>query len=164
MHTLPHLPPPYHYVASFASIIQLPSNLDENVAYRDLVCTEEDKANIFELITSLGDNNKFDLLLKQTYFRNLGTKLNHVYPLKFLAISISTPRLKEAFIAIFDDYFKRTSFMDSFNSSMSREADKGTFDLYLSDFLDEIRMPREKIEPYFLSRDWEGLLRFLMHS
>ncbi|MBM3184644.1 MAG: hypothetical protein FJZ64_05000, partial [Chlamydiae bacterium] len=60
MHTLPHLPPPYHYVASFASIIQLPSNLDENVAYRDLVCTEEDKANIFELITSLGDNNKFD--------------------------------------------------------------------------------------------------------
>jgi len=159
-------PPPkqFHSFFSLASIIKLPSNPGADVAYKDLVCTEQDKTNIYELIYSLADNSKFSLLLKQTHIKNLGAQINHVHPLKFLAVAMSTPELKTCFIVIFDDYFKRNGFMDGLGPSLHREAEKRKLDMHLDGFAAEMKVNVEEIKPYFAASDWESLVRYLMST
>ena len=165
MHDCPSPPPkPFHFFFSLASIIKLPPNPGTDIAYKDLVCTEQDKANIMEIVTSIADNSKFSLLLKQSHLKNIGSQLNHVHPLKFLAVSIGTPYLKSCLIQIFDDYFKRNGFMDGLGPSLTREAEKGKLDAYLPSFAQEVGVTPDSIQPYIAARDWEGLVRYLMHT
>ncbi len=164
MHDYPAPPKPFHFTFSLASIIKLPSNPGADVAYKDLVCTEQDKAFIIEIISSIADNSKFSLLLKQNHIKNLGAQVNHVHPLKFLSVALSSVHLKSCLILIFDDYFKRNGFMDGLGPSLSRESDKGKLDGYLPSFAEEIGVPLEDIQLYANARDWEGLVRYLMNA
>ncbi len=163
-------PPPkhYQYLAKYQpspllSIIKFPPP-EKGESYKDLVCTDDDKANISEIITTMAENNKLSLLLKQSYLRNLGAQINHVHPLKFLGAVFSNPMLKECMIEIFDDYFKRNGFMDGLGPSLTREAEKGKLDPLIKDFAVEVHVSPESIRPYFQKKDWEGLVRFLMGS
>ena len=165
MHDYPSPPPKhFHFCFSLASIIKLPTNPSADIPYKDLVCTEQDKTYIHEIITSIADNSKFSLLLKQNHLKNLGAQINHVHPLKFLAASVGTPQLRACLIYIFDDYFKRNGFMDGLGPSLTREAEKGKLEMYLAPFAKEVGVNVEDIQPYFTARDWEGLVRFLMHA
>ena len=165
MHDCPAPPAkPFHFFFSLAAIIKLPPNPGEDIAYKDLVCTEQDIANIVEIITSIADNSKFSLLLKQSHLKNLGAQINHVHPMKFIAIAVSTPQLKACLMNIFDDYFKRNGFMDGLGPSLTREAEKGKLDAYLKDFCNELGVKAEDILPYIQARDWEGLVRYLMQT
>jgi len=165
MHDFPAPPPkPFHFTFSLASIIKLPPNPGADLPYKDLPCSEQDRANIIEIVVSIADNSKFTLLLKQSHLRNLGAQVNHVHPLKFLSVTLSTPQLKTCLIQIFDDYFKRNGFMDGLGPSLTREADKGKLDVYLPAFAEEVGVPLDTITPYIQARDWEGLVRLLMHT
>ncbi len=170
MHTLPPPPPAYHsiihfhFAYHFASIIKVPSNPEKEIRYQDLVCTEQDRANIIEIITGIAENNKFSLLLKQNHFRNLGSQINHVHPLKFLVVAVSSPQLKANLEIIFDDYFKRNGFMDGLGPCLTREMEKGKLEQYLPAFAAEVSVPEASLRPYLQTRDWDGLVRFLMHS
>lgn len=165
MYDYPAPPPkPFHFIFNLGAIIKLPSNPGADIPYKDLVCTEQDRAYIVEIITSIADNSKFSLLLKQTHIKNLGAQVNHVHPLKFLSVSLSSPYMKSCLMMIFDDYFKRNGFMDGLAPSLSREADKGKLDGYLPFFAEEVGMPLEEMQPYIQVRDWEGLVRYLMNA
>ena len=165
MHDCPSPPPkPFHFFFSLASIIKLPTNPGVDVAYKDLVCTEQDKANIVEIISVIADNSKFSLLLKQNHLKNLGSQVNHVHPLKFLSVALSSEYLKSCLIQIFDDYFKRNGFMDGLGPSLTREAEKGKLETYLPAFSQDVGVPVDMMLPYIQARDWEGLVRYLMHS
>ncbi|HSX38891.1 MAG TPA: hypothetical protein VLE95_08760 [Chlamydiales bacterium] len=165
MHDAPPLPPnPFHYFVHLGSIINIPKNPKADVAYKDLVCTEQDKSYIIELVTTIAENNKFSLLLKQTYLKNIGVQINHVHPLKFLSVAVSSDFLKSCVIQIFDDYFKRNGFMDGLGPSLTREAEKGKLENYLADFSKEVSVPLENIRPYVETRDWESLVSLLTHS
>ena len=165
MHDCPSPPAQhFHFCFSLASIIKLPSNPTADIAYKDLVCTEQDKAHIYEILTSVADNSKFSLLLKQNHLKNLGAQINHVHPLKFLATSIGTPQMKSCLMYVFDDYFKRNGYMDGLGPSLTREAEKGKLEMYLAPFAEEVGVKVEDIQPYFNAHDWEGLVRFLIHT
>jgi hypothetical protein len=162
------LPPPsaYHlrYAVPSASIIKFPPIAVQSEKFKDLVCSDQDRSNIFEIITTIAENNKLTLLLKQSYLKNLGAQINHVHPLKFLATIFTSGRLKGCLYEIFDDYFKRGGFMDGLGSHLSQEADRGKIEPFLQDFAAEIKVPIEGMRPYFQKRDWEGLVRFLLKS
>ena len=64
--------------------------------------------------------------------------------------------------AIFEDFFKKSGFMDGLAPSLSRESEKGKLESFLPDFAQEIGVPLEGIRPFFQSKDWEHLVRFLM--
>lgn len=166
MQHMPPPPPAYHWIVPFslASIIKVPPNPEKEIPYQDLVCTDQDRAYIIEIITGMAENSKFSLLLKQNHFKNIGTQINHVHPLKFLVVAVSSPQLKANLEIIFDDYFKRNGFMDGLGPCLTREAEKGKLEKYLPAFAAEVGIPEEKIRPYFQARDWDGFVRFLMHS
>src|SRR3990167_9942727 len=145
-----------------ASIIKIPP-ASKDLSYKDLICTETDKMMIAEIITALGENGKLSLLMKQSHLKELGARISHVHPLKFLCVIFSHPQLKSYMIIVFDDYFKRTNFMDDLGPALSREAEKGKLDLYWKDFAAEVKVPPANIKPFFDNRDWENLVRYLMH-
>lgn len=170
MQDLPQSPPKhFHYFAKkapsfLASIIKFPPAGGQSEAYKDLVCTDQDKSNIFEIITTMAEHGKLALLLKQSYLKNLGAQINHVHPLKFLSTIFTNPCLKTRMEPIFDDYFKRNGFMDGLGPSLTREADKGKLDQYLNDFASEVKIPPDRLRKFFQNRDWESLVRYLMQS
>ncbi|HSX26946.1 MAG TPA: hypothetical protein VLE89_08085 [Chlamydiales bacterium] len=149
---------------TYSSIIKIPPAGGGEIGYKDLICTEQDKANIYEIITTLSENGKLSLLFKQDHLKQLGTQINHVHPLKFLSTIFSNPRLRYCMYDIFDDYFKRNGFMDGLGPSLQKESEKGKLDPLLSDFAKEVNVAPELLRPHFQARDWENLVRKLMQS
>ncbi len=145
-----------------ASIIKIPADQRKTDSYQDLVCTDQDQSTIYEIITTLAENGKISLLLKQHHLKSLGSQINHVHPLKFLSTIVTNPRLRECLVDIFDDYFKRNGFMDGIGPSLTREAEKGKLGAYINDFAAEVKAQRENIDSFFQKQDWEGLVRFFL--
>ena len=168
----------FHFPVSLGAIIKLPPNPGVDVAYKDLVCTETDREKIFELFTTIAEKDKFYLLYNQTYVRGIGVKLNHVHPLKLIAVSMSTPYLKNCYKTIFEDYFKKNEVVGGSGAALTREASKGKLDQYLPAFAEEMGvplktlpafvkemgLPLKTLQDYVDARDWEGFLVFLMNS
>jgi len=146
----------------FASIIKFPPSGEKTVTYQELICTDQDKANIYEIITTLADNGKLSLLLKSGHLKQLGAQINHVHPLKFMSTIFSNPRLRMCMPDIFNDYFKRNGFMDGLGPSLERESDKGKLEQYITDFAAELNVMPDGLRDFFKARDWENLVRHLM--
>lgn len=146
------------------SIIKKPPAKPVETAWPELACSEEDRTNIYEIVSTVAEKNKLSLLFQQSYLREKGAQINHVHPLKFLGVIFSNPHLKTCMFYIWDDYFKRNSFMADLSAALTREADKGKLHPYLSDFSKEVGVPAEAIKSYFDSRDWENFVLFLIQS
>jgi len=169
MHDYPP-PKPYYFFLNqklkpnyFGSIIKIPPAPQAEVLYKDLAFTEQDKANIYELITTMAQSNKFQLLFKQSHLKTIGAQINHVHPLKFLSAVFCDPELKPLMVHIRNDGFKWSGLMDGLGPSLTREAIKGKLEFYLNDFTSELNLPTEEVRSHFLSRDWENFVQFLIN-
>ena len=134
------------------------------ITYNDLVCSDQDQANIYEIISTMAEKGKLSFLFQQSYLREIGAQINHVHPLKFLAVILKEPYLKSCMAVIWDDYFKKKGFLDGLAPSLLREEEKGKLQLYLQDFANDIDMPHEHIKPYANVHDWENMVLFLLQS
>lgn len=146
------------------SIIKKPPVKPTEMTYKDLICTEQDQANIYEIISTMAEKGKLSLLFHQSHLRELGAQINHVHPLKFLAAIFKDPHLKSCMFYIWDDYFKRNGFLDGLGPSLTREVEKGKLHTYLSDFAKDVGVLPDLLKPYFDARDWENMVIFLIQS
>lgn len=145
-----------------ASIIKKPPVKVTEPSYKDLVCTESQKACIYEIISTMADNSKLSLLFKQNHLKSLGDQISDVHPMKFLSTIFSDYYLKICMINIWNDHFKRNGFLDGLGPSLTREMEKGKLLFHLADFGAEIGVSEEAMRPYFESQDWENLVAFLI--
>lgn len=159
-----HYTMPYQssaFCSLFASMISFPPE-PESESYKDLVCTDKDKAIIYEILTTMDELGKLALLMKKKYLQVLGAQINHVHALKFLSTIVTNDQLLPCLKEVFQDYFKRNGFMDGIGPSLSQEAEKGLLDQYIEDFANEVSVSSEQIRPFFQAKDWEGLVRFFI--
>jgi hypothetical protein len=150
--------------SGMASIIKKPPAKAVETSYEELVCTEQDRMNIYEIISTMAEKGKLGLLFQQNHLREIGAQINHVHPLKFLATIFKDPHLKSCMYYIWDDYFKRNGFLDGLGPSLTREAEKGKLELYLKDFAMDINISGETLKAYIDVRDWENMVLFLIQS
>src|SRR3989344_8998374 len=124
----------YLYVLSFSllgvcplssSILKKPPVKAADLTYKDLVCTQQDQAVIYEIISTMADNSKLCLLFKKSHLEQLGSLIDHVHPLKFLSTIFSDAHLKNCMISVWDDRFKKSGFLNGLAPSLTREASKG---------------------------------------
>lgn len=152
---------PSGLMSLIAAMIEMPPE-PESESYADLICTEQDKAIIFEIITTMSTESKLGLLMKKGYMHNLGAQINHVHPLKFLSSILMHDHLRVCLKDFFGDYFKRNGFMDGIGPSLTQEADKGLLGQYIDEFAKEVGAESSEILPFFEKRNWEGLVRFFL--
>lgn len=146
--------------ALIGGIVKIPKQTD--ATYEKLICTEQDTAIVQEIVTIMGENGKLTLLFKQGYLRELGSRIALLHPLKFMTSIFCYPHLNDHVDEIFGDFFKRMGFMDGLAPSMSNEASKGRLTKLLPKFAEEIKVPLEKMQPYFDRHEWEELCEFII--
>jgi hypothetical protein len=112
----------------------------------------------------MAENGYIDLLLQKTYLKQLGASINHVHPLKFLAVVFTNPYLKKCMGEVLKDYFTRINFLEGLGANLSKEAEKKRLDPYALDFAKEVNAPLDAIQHFFNSRDWEGFVRYLLRQ
>jgi len=169
MYDLPPVKPFVQFVKnksfkSLAAIIKIPPKMIED-KYQDLPCSDTDRALIHELIMGMANNGKITLLFDlplQDRLRGIGVAVEHVHPMKFLATIFSNGELKAAMGRVFEDYFKRTEFLDGLVPGMLRQHEKGKLLPFVADFAREVNVPENDLRPFFQSLNWEGLVRRLI--
>jgi hypothetical protein len=149
---------------AMASIIKKPPVKPTEVLYKDLPCDEQDRANIYEIISTMAEKGKLGLLFHQGHLREIGAKINHVHPLKFLASIFKDPYLKSCMYYIWDDRFKWNGFLDGLAPSLEREAEKGKLHVYLNEFAADLGVESDSLKSYFDARDWGNMVLFLIQS
>ena len=146
-----------------ASFIKVPKpNSGGDPAYNELVCTEQDQENISFIILTMAGNGKLSLLFKKSELNAIGAKISHVHPLKFLGTVFSNPKLKECMRDIYRDYFKWNGFMDGLGPSLTTQVHQNKINQYLDAFAKECAVPAQDLVGYIESKDWEGMVRYLM--
>lgn len=147
-----------------ASIIKKPPVKSTEISYKDLLCTEEHKALIHELISTMAETSLAGLYFKEVHLNAIGDRVNEVHPLKFLSVIIKDPYLKTCLGLIWDSSFKRGRFLEGLGGRLSREVEKGKLNAHLEPFSNDVGIPAENIRPYFDSQDWGSFVIFLIHS
>lgn len=149
---------------AMASIIKKPPAKIAELTYKDIPCTEEHKACIYEIIATVAETNKLSLYFKQAHLKGLGNQISDVHPLKFLATIFSDSYLKSCMNLIWGDYFKRTEFLGGLSPNMTLEMQKGKLLMHIPDFAKDVGVEAEHLRPYFDAQDWENLVLFLIQS
>ena len=133
------------------------------LSWNDLPCSERDRADIYEIVSTVAEKGKVNLLINhQSDLREKGARIEHVHPLKFFSVILSNPQLKHCMNVICDDYFKRTNFVGDLISALKREAERGKTLIYLNEFGSAIGVPPESLRGYFDSKDWENMIYYLI--
>ena len=147
-----------------ASIIKKPPVKSAEVSYKDLLCTEDHKTWIHELISTMAETNLVALYFKENHLKALGDRISEVHPLKFLAVIFSNPYLKSCMNVIWDSNIKRGEFLEGLGGSLSREMEKGKLHMHVEPFGADLTIPHETLRPFFDAQDWGNLVLFLMRS
>jgi hypothetical protein len=147
---------------SHATIIKKPPTPIKEIAYCDLVFSEEDHKILKKVMFTTYDLNWLDLWAKQEEVYRLGGQINHLHPLKFISGIVNDPEIKFWVQSFWSDFLKRAGFLRGFVPNMNREAEKGMLHQHIEPFAKEVNIDPALIRPFFETRDWEGLAERLL--
>ncbi len=149
---------------SVASIIKIPPKEEKVYTYSELPRTKEDEGKIEDLISSLGKHGKVSLLFNhQTRLRKIGDEVRYIHPFKFLGYIFSHENLKKHMVSIFEDYFKRTNFVDGISETFDIYDLSNRLFIYLDDFCSEINISPDEIREFLVNKDWSNLVKYLVY-
>lgn len=155
-------------VCSVEQVVVTPQRYSQNVertSFADLPCTAAGKEMISQLLVIMDENNPVELVTKKCYLEKLGAKLReNVHPLKFVVTVFSDETLKKRIHSIHKSLlpFKWDGLKDGLVQQMASEEKQGRCSIFAADFAAELHIPSEKVQPFFVKHDWEGLLQYLV--
>jgi len=122
--------------------------------------TENEKANIRYIITTLANTSTIGLAFYQKKLQQAGNNVDHVHPLKFLGYIFSDPKLKSDVPRIASMPWNRfaNDMGESLGKAYQRENLKPE---YIHEFAKQIGVPYESIQSYFQQRQWVSLIQAL---
>lgn len=155
-------------------------NLDQNIpdgapaqaaaSYSQLTLTAEEAKIIYQIIDTVGNLGYLKLILKKGELADLGNKVQHVHPLKFLETVLTNPHLKESMVKVMGSIFTREGFLDGsgnapgFVAKCNREAARNNFESYIVGFCQVVKVHPEQVRSLVEKREWEKLVKFLINT
>jgi hypothetical protein len=139
------------------------SKTGENPFFQ-LPITDEEKKIIEYIITTMAEKNVIKLALMRKTMEKKGKRIHHVHPFRFLEHVFSNPKLKSAMHKIYKSGFKWDGFLDGFSKKMKEEANKNNLLPYVPGLSKSLNVSSDSISNFIYRRDYEGLVKFLMHS
>jgi hypothetical protein len=122
-----------------------------------------DDLRTFEyIITTVGNTNMFFLWPQQSKLEKLGDDIYHIHSLKSLIHLFSNRELTISLNHMFNNYFKRSKFVEGIAKKMLELDEKGLVEPYFEEFAHQLRVVPDLIRPYFESRDWNNLIKVLL--
>jgi hypothetical protein len=151
-------------------------NIDDQISngidpvYSKLLLTEDEGATIYKIIDALGNWGIPKLFKKEAEMTELGNKVQHVHPFKFLEKVINTPELKTAMLTVEDGFlslkwrgfFEGSTHSPGFTAKCEREFAKDNLDLYIVGFCQAVKANPEQVRFFVEKKEWEKLVRFLI--
>jgi hypothetical protein len=138
-------------------------------SYESLRWLPADKAQIGEIIQTMGTCTKFTLLWNATKFRHYEQQMDAIeiggaplHPFKFLETIFGNPSLKKHMPYIFNDFFLKKGFMAGVIKGMEREAAKNNLDRYIEPFARKMELVPQSVRTLIQVRNWEGVVRLLL--
>jgi hypothetical protein len=127
--------------------------------YNQLRLTDSDKKYIKKIITTMAENNVFQLLLDKKSLEKKGKQIRPVHPLRFLGFICADHHLRKCLHSISKNHFKWSSFVDGFKDRMKEESKKGQLLPYVPGFSSQINANPSVVEDFINRGDYEGLMK-----
>ena len=143
---------------------EMPSIADSEVLFAQLPISDNQKKIIEYIVTTMAKKNVLQLGLMRKSMERKGDKIYSVHPLKFLQHVFSNQDLKNAMHKIRKSGFKWDGFINGYSKKMKEEARKNHLVPYVPAFAKSLNVREEHVMRYITNRDYEGLVKFLMHS
>ena len=136
-----------------------------NNKYAEINCSNEDSSKIHEIINTMARHSKISLLIKhKSRLEKLGDEVTHVHPFKFLGVIFSDNSLKKNMKTIYEDYFKKSSFVGALVDRLDFEASKNNIYKYLDGFANEVKKDKKRIKQFVDKKKWNELVEFLVYD
>ena len=144
-------------------IIKIPPKKNTNLTYQELPCPKKDQNKIIDLITTIGNHGKFDLLLNhKSRCEKLGDEVRYIHPYKFLSVIMKNPETKKAMKNIYEDFFKWHNFIGGIAPVLNNHKKMGTLNKYLNDFADDIHIHPNHLKPFIEAGNWKEFIHYII--
>jgi hypothetical protein len=150
-------------------VVKLEGNAEGKTPFAQLPITEAEAQIIYQIIDTVGTNGLPSLFLKQGELKDLGNKVQHVHPLKFLEVVFTNPHLKECMKNV-EEYpaTKLQGFMQGsggtpgFIQKCDRENGRNNLQPYVLGFCQAVKAHPDQVRDLVEKKQWEKLVRYLI--
>jgi hypothetical protein len=134
-------------------------------SFNQLKLSKDHKKSIEFVLKNLAMQKKRWLWDNSTIMNYHGDRIEIVHPLKFLSHVLSDKKLKDFYLKpIFNDSFKRISFMRGLTNSFKKMHNYNAIEPYLDGFMYSLSIPtskKENLKSYIKNNDWNGFFYFV---
>jgi len=156
-------------VKSDDQVLKLDGNQEGKSPYAQLPITEAEAQMIYQIIDTVGTNGLGTLYFKEDELKDLGNKVQHVHPLKFLEVVFTDPHLKECMKNVEEwPLTKLRGFMQGsggtpgFIQKCERESSRNNLQPYVLSFCQAVKAHPDQVRDLIEKKQWEKLVRYLI--
>lgn len=152
-------------------VAKLEENSEGKTPYAQLPLSETEAQIIYKIIdivgTHEGPTGLIKLGLKAGELQDLGNKVQHVHPFKFLEVCFTSPHLRKCMVSVLDNYFKRDGFLKGsgdtagFIKKCERENARNNLHPHILGFCQAVKAHPDQVRTLVENQEWEKLLRYL---
>ncbi|MBS0648473.1 MAG: hypothetical protein JSS10_04515 [Verrucomicrobia bacterium] len=152
-------------------VVKWEENSEAKTQYAQLPLSETEAQIIYKIIDIVGTHEGLTGLtklgLKAGELEDLGNKVQHVHPFKFLEVVFTNPHLRKCMVSVVDSYFKRGGFLNGsgktagFIEKCERENARNNLQPHILGFCQAVKAHPDQVRTLVANKEWEKLIRYL---
>lgn len=136
----------------------------DNDPFASLPVTEEERKHIRYIIETVGKTSAIMLPFHAETLEDLGQRVQHVHPLRFLETIFVDPYLKKCMASIRDSFFKWRNFLAGFSKRIEEEHANDHVIPYLMGFCKRVKADPDQVRVLVQKKQWEALVAYLIEG
>ncbi len=125
--------------------------------------SQQDKNNVAYIVNSLGMEPLYKIPGLQSSLKGVGAKVEHIHPLRFLALIFTDEQMKASMQAMRSRTWIYDEFLKGLKQSLEKESSRGNLTLdQAKDFSKRVDLSFELIRPPVEKRQWANLVETLI--